>query len=67
MRTPNGVDAGDLARRLSENDVLIEPGTAFFAPGVTTSRFYRLAYSSIPAGRIPEGIARIGRVSREMA
>jgi len=39
--------------------VLIEPGRAFFGPEDGNDRFYRLAYSSIPTGRIAEGVARI--------
>ena len=51
--------------------VLIEPGQVFFGPsgsgpsGSGSSgvgcEFYRLAYSSIPANRIAEGIALIAR------
>ena len=61
MEAPYGVRAEDLARRLAEEDVLIEPGDAFFGDEAPPARHYRLAYSSISAERIPEGIARIGR------
>ena len=37
-------------------DVLIEPGRAFFPPEDHDNRHYRLAYSSIPAERIEEGL-----------
>ena len=54
-----GVDTEALAERLRDRGVLIEPGRAFFDPGAAPGNYYRLAYSSIPAGRIAEGIALI--------
>jgi GntR family transcriptional regulator/MocR family aminotransferase len=39
--------------------VVIEPGRSFFSPADDARRFYRLAYSSIPSEKIPEGIRRI--------
>lgn len=65
MRAPEGIDSADLARRLTPRGVLIEPGAPFFAPGSGASRHYRLAFSSIPAERIPEGIARIAAAIAE--
>ncbi len=59
MRAPEKVDTGILARQLMGQGVLIEPGQAFFAGEHPPSNFYRLAYSSIPADRIEEGVARI--------
>ncbi len=59
MRTPPGVDADALAERLRQRDVLIEPAGPFFAPGADPRTHYRLAYSSIAAPDIPEGIRRI--------
>jgi GntR family transcriptional regulator / MocR family aminotransferase len=59
MRAPETVDTTDLAERLARDGVLIEPGATFFSPGTPDRTHYRLAYSSIPAARIPEGIARI--------
>ncbi len=61
VELPRGVDAADLARDLVEDGVLIEPGHPFFAGADHPLNFCRLAYSSIPAERIPEGIARIAR------
>ena len=61
MQAPEGVETDTLATALRASGVLIEPGHAFFAPGSAQRTFYRLAYSSIPAVRIPEGIARIAR------
>jgi GntR family transcriptional regulator/MocR family aminotransferase len=61
MRTPPGRDAADLAAALREDSVLIEPGRPFFNDPAVGRDFYRIAYSSITAERIPEGIARIAR------
>jgi len=60
MQAAEPVDTLDLAASLRGQGVLIEPGRPFYGPG-GPNRFYRLAYSSIPPARIPEGIARIGR------
>ena len=64
MEAPNEVDTARLAEQLRERDVLIEPGASFFDPSNAPKNFYRLAYSSIPAARIPEGIARIADALR---
>jgi GntR family transcriptional regulator/MocR family aminotransferase len=64
MRAPNPVDTSDLALRLREKGVLIEAGAPFFGDPATPRRFYRLAYSSIPAERIPDGIALIAHALR---
>lgn len=64
MRAPDGVDAEWLARDLAQRDVLIEPGAPFFSQAPRPIEFYRIAYSSISAERIPEGIARIAEAIR---
>lgn len=63
-----GTDTGALAARLQEKGVLLEPGAPFFATatdalsqGGLANEFYRLAYSSIPVGRIAEGVALVAR------
>ncbi|MQQ09064.1 aminotransferase class I/II-fold pyridoxal phosphate-dependent enzyme [Epibacterium sp. SM1979] len=56
LRAPDGVDTSQLAYDLRKDSVLIEPGAAFFAPEKPDRRHYRLAYSSIPSGRIEAGI-----------
>ena len=61
MRAPNGMNTADLAERLREDSVLIEPGAPFFPDGKPPVEYYRLAYSSIPAARIPEGIGLIAK------
>ncbi|MCW8844031.1 MAG: PLP-dependent aminotransferase family protein [Rhodobacteraceae bacterium] len=66
MQAPEGIDTETLARALRARDVLIEPGHAFFMRDNPQTRFYRLAYSSIPAERIPEGVARIAQALSDM-
>ena len=56
---PAGVDTMEMAQRLRAQGVLIEPGAPFFQGPEVPTGFFRIAYSSIPAERIPEGIARI--------
>lgn len=67
MRAPVGVNTEVLAERLRAEGVLIEPGRVFFAPEGAPRNYYRLAYSSTPPARIPEGIARIARAIRQGA
>jgi GntR family transcriptional regulator / MocR family aminotransferase len=64
MRAPDIVDTDVLATRLRADDVLIEPGRAFFDSAKAPRNMYRLGYSSIPLARIPGGIARIARAIR---
>lgn len=59
MKAPKGVNTTELARALRTRGVLIEAGRTFFAETDDDNRFYRLAYSSIPARHIDEGVARI--------
>lgn len=61
MRAPEGIDTEELAADLRGQGVLIEAGATFFPQEESPRRFYRLAYSSIPKERIPEGIAIIGK------
>ncbi len=65
MAAPEDVDTEDLAQTLRARGVLIEPGRQFFAPGREARNCYRLAYSSIAPGKIPEGIARIAEALAE--
>ena len=59
MRAPEGVDTQALSERLKPLGVLIEPGHVFFDPGNAPRNYYRLAYSSIKAERIAEGVRLI--------
>ncbi|MGR3493629.1 MAG: aminotransferase-like domain-containing protein, partial [Shimia sp.] len=55
--------AAELAAAARTEGILIEPGDAFFSGGAP-QHYYRLAYSSIPEGAIPEGIARLAKLDR---
>ena len=59
MRAPEGTDTRELSRRLQNKGVLIEPGDSFFAGTDRPKNYYRLAYSSIPAQRIPKGVSLV--------
>ena len=61
MRAPAGVDTEKLALDLRPQGVLIEPGRVFFNGTNRPRNYYRLAYSSIPANRIPDGVAILAR------
>lgn len=66
MRAPPNVDTARLATDLRAQSVLIEPGAPFFFGPDRPDSYYRLAYSSIAAGRINDGIARIARAITEV-
>lgn len=59
VEAPKSIDTDRLAQRLVGDGVLIEAGVPFFAEADCPQNFFRLAYSSIAAERIPEGIRRI--------
>ena len=59
LRAPDGTDTTALAKRLQSDSVLVEPGAPFFNSEMPPTEYLRLAYSSIPSARIPEGIALI--------
>jgi GntR family transcriptional regulator/MocR family aminotransferase len=67
MRAANGVDTQELARRLQSRGALIEPGHSFFAGSAQPRSYYRLAYSSITAGRIGKGVALVAEEMDAMA
>ncbi|WP_458791401.1 MocR-like pyridoxine biosynthesis transcription factor PdxR [Yoonia sp. MH D7] len=67
LRAPTGIDTTALALTLRASGVLIEPGAPFFAAQTPPTEFFRLAYSSIPAERIPAGIALIAQAIRDAA
>ena len=59
MLAPEGVDTEIVAKRLHSKGVLIEPGRPFFTIEDAPKNYYRLAYSSLPVRKIPEGVALI--------
>lgn len=62
MQAPVSVDTTTLSEHLRQQDVLIEAGQAMFTEAPAPKNYYRLAYSSIAANHIPEGIARLAKV-----
>lgn len=62
MRLPDDLDARQVAAQAAQHSVLIEPGAVFFNEDEPPAQFFRLAYSSIPADRIDEGIRRLANV-----
>jgi len=56
MKAPAGTDMEVITEELYAKGVLIEAGRPFFFGENRPREFYRLAYSSIPIERIPEGI-----------
>ncbi|SFS01420.1 MocR-like pyridoxine biosynthesis transcription factor PdxR [Yoonia litorea] len=65
VRAPFGTDTTELAARLRDDGVLIEPGAPFFAGDDIPKNYMRLAYSSIPESRIAEGVHLIAKAVRE--
>lgn len=56
MKAPEGSDTAVIAENLREQGVLIEPGQPFFTSEDAPKNYFRLAYSSVPAGKIEKGI-----------
>jgi GntR family transcriptional regulator/MocR family aminotransferase len=64
LKAPNGCNTTELAEALRAKSVLVEPGAPFFASETPPQEYLRLAYSSIPSSRIPEGIHLIAQAIR---
>lgn len=65
VKAPEHIDTAQLAIILRAQGVLVEPGSPFFADRDAPNNYMRIAYSSIMASKIPEGIARIDRAIRD--
>ncbi|MGB3834988.1 MAG: PLP-dependent aminotransferase family protein [Mesorhizobium sp.] len=63
---PEGLDATALMHELRQDGVLIESGFPFFAYDDRPCRYFRMAYSSIPAERIAEGVTHAAARIRRM-
>lgn len=61
IRGPDGLNSTRFAEALREDGVLIEPGAPFFDGGEEPIPYFRMAYSSIAAEKIDEGVRRIAR------
>jgi len=71
IAAPGNIDTEILGKRLREQSVLIEPGAPFFAPENLSGErppknYMRLAYSSIPSEKIPEGVDIIASTISKM-
>ena len=59
LEGPEGMDSRNLASEALERGVIIEPGDAFFRDPARGARYVRMGFSSIPAAKIPDGIAQL--------
>ena len=66
IKGPDWLDSRLLAKRAAEQGILIEAGDVFFAPDNPPLNYFRIAYSSIPSEKIPEGIRRLARLLDDM-
>ncbi|MEC8088531.1 MAG: PLP-dependent aminotransferase family protein [Pseudomonadota bacterium] len=66
VRGPEWLDSRLLAEHAASEGVLIEAGDVFYGPVAPPLNFFRLAYSSIPEGRIAEGVARLAAVVEKL-
>lgn len=65
VELPEGINAGDVLKKALEEKVAFVPGTAFFPNGGHENTF-RLNYATMDEDKILEGIARLGKVLREI-
>ncbi|MDU4862555.1 MAG: PLP-dependent aminotransferase family protein [Terrisporobacter othiniensis] len=61
---PEGINAGDMAKKCLEKNVAYVPGESFYPNGGVYNTC-RLNYSNMPEEKIVEGIKRMGEVLRE--
>ena len=61
---PEGIDAGEMAKKCLEKNVAYVPGASFYPNGGVFNTC-RLNYSNMPEDKIIEGIKRMGEVLRE--
>ena len=61
---PEGIDAGEMAKKCLEKNVAYVPGASFYPNGGVFNTC-RLNYSNMPEDKIEEGIKRMGEVLRE--
>ena len=61
---PEGINAGEMAKKCLEKNVAYVPGASFYPNGGVFNTC-RLNYSNMPEDKIVEGIKRMGEVLRE--
>ncbi|WP_455537695.1 aminotransferase-like domain-containing protein [Terrisporobacter sp.] len=64
VKFPEGIDAGEMAKKCLEKNVAYVPGASFYPNGGVYNTC-RLNYSNMPEDKIKEGIKRMGEVLRE--
>ncbi|QBY02608.1 PLP-dependent aminotransferase family protein [Rhodophyticola sp. CCM32] len=64
LKGPEGLDADQLAVDLRDRNMLIEPGSAFYAAQDPPKNYIRIGFSTIPTARIPEGITILAAAIR---
>jgi GntR family transcriptional regulator / MocR family aminotransferase len=67
VRTPKGLDGGELALAARAYGVLIEPGDVFFASPPYPCPFFRLRLSSIAPAKIDAGLRALAAAARELS
>lgn len=65
IEAPQNIDTQILSGNLKSEGVLIEAGSPFFEGKNFPKNYFRLAYSSISARKIPEGILKISKMLKE--
>lgn len=65
MELPDGINARALLERCLAVDLAFVPGSGFFAD-TGHDNTARLNYSNMPEARIEEGVARLGKILRDM-
>ena len=66
IKGPDGLDSQELADRLVEKGVLIEPGDVFFYPRKEKCAYFKLGFSALPEEKITDGIEIIIKTMKEM-
>ncbi len=59
VHAPENVDVGVLTREAAKRGILIEPDTHYYAGRLRSKNWFRMGVTSIPRGRIREGVKRL--------
>lgn len=63
---PAQLDAVELVRRAETRGVLMERGDIFFSQSDAPQNYFRIGFGAIPTRSIPEGLAIVGEVAKEL-
>lgn len=67
VRGPEGLDATRLVEMARARGILIEPADPYFVDPDARSSMFRLGVTSLPAGRIREGVAELSEAIKQLA